>query len=176
MLSSMPSDSRVRRGRSRCSAKKGTAIPRVPHTTGVNYCGPDLILSANNRLYTPQLQVNEPPDGPEKRRAHCDTERGRLDHLPNPPTRARRDAHRRARTHARTRRTRRKCTGQHRRVCLRAPTLVATFAEAKEIYRANRAGTEAVYRLDQSDRISCTASVKPLGSSGANSTSCIVYG
>ena len=175
MLSSMPSDSRVRRGRSRCSRKKGTAI-RGYLTHGGNYCGPDLILSANNRLYTPQLQVNEPPDGPEKRRAHCDTERGRLDHLPNPPTRARRDAHRRARTHARTRRTRRKCTGQHRRVCLRAPTLVATFAEAKEIYRANRAGTEAVYRLDQSDRISCTASVKPLGSSGANSTSCIVYG
>jgi hypothetical protein len=64
------------------------------------------------------------------------------------------------------------------RVRLRLTALVTISAEAKEIYRPKQsaAGTEAVYRLDQSDLISCTASVKPLGSLGANSTICVWAG
>ena len=57
-------------------------------------------------------------------------------------------------------------------------TLVTISAEAKGIYRpgqraAGAAGSEPVHRLDQSDRISCTDSVKPLRALGANSTSCV---
>ena len=86
--------------------------------------------------------------------------------------------------------------GRHARTCTHAPqrkptakknaraclayvtTLVTISAEAKGIYRpgqraAGAAGSEPVHRLDQSDRISCTDSVKPLRALGANSTSCV---
>ena len=85
------------------------------------------------------------------------------------------------RTHARTRRSK-QIYSQEKRVrgaCLAyVTTLVTISAEAKGIYRpgqraAGAAGSEPVHRLDQSDRISCTDSVKPLRALGANSTSCV---
>jgi len=122
-------------------------------------------------------KVNElPPDGSEKRRAHGHTGASTTS---TPPTHARRDAHRRARTHARTHTTGAQYMCRPTtRVRLRLTALVTISAEAKEIYRPKQsaAGTEAVYRLDQSDLISCTASVKPLGSLGANSTICVWAG
>ena len=129
---------------------------RNPRHTRGYYCGfgvtttirVHLILSANNRLYTPQLQVNEPPDGPEKRRAHWGTERGGST-TPNPATRARRDAHRRARTHARIRRTRRKCTGQHRRVC--AVCVAETHRRLAFIRRAPRVALDSGAQLLRSE-------------------------
>lgn len=57
-------------------------------------------------------------------------------------------------------------------------TLVKISDEAKGIYRpgqraAGVAGSEPLHRLDQSDRISCTVTVKPLRALGANSISCV---
>ena len=87
----------------------------------------------------------------------------------------------RADTHARTHaRAANKSTAKKNAcACLAyVTTLVTISAEAKGIYKpgqrvAGAAGSEPVHRLDQSDRISCTDSVKPLRALGANSTSCV---